>query len=123
MTLASPDIVDDLLNYRLSCLLNSSGAMITELVSKRLIRRLRVAQDGRRALLDLTDAGQALYGELFPQSAHYNNLVLSVLTAAELDVFDRALGKLLVAAQKLAAERPVREKADRRHGGARKVRR
>jgi DNA-binding MarR family transcriptional regulator len=170
MSLAQPTIVDDLLNYRLSCLLDRSGAMIirlcegrygitrrewrlvallaahgamspsvlaqrahlepgrtsrhiTELLEKKLIRRTRVAEDARRALLELTAEGQALYDELFPQSVGLNNKVLAVLTYQELEVFDQALEKLTAAAERLASERPVPEKADRRRGGARKVRR
>jgi DNA-binding MarR family transcriptional regulator len=169
MSLAQPSTVDDLLNYRLSCLLASSGAMvvrlcegrygitrrewrllallaahgamspsvlarrahlerartsrhITELLAKQLIRKLPVPEDGRRALVDLTAAGRVLYDKLFPQSAAFNNEVLAVLTQDELEAFEAALDKLTEAAEQIAAAKPVPEKADRRHGGARKLR-
>src|SRR5690242_5678015 len=118
MSLSDPRTVDDLLNYRLSRLLENSGAMITrlcegrygitrrewrlvallaadgpmspsqlaarahldrarvsrlitELRAKQLVRRVRVAEDARRARVMLTDAGQRLYAELFPQSVTF----------------------------------------------------
>lgn len=164
-----PRTVDDLLNYRLSCLLASSGAMvtrlcegrygitrrewrliallaahgamspselaarahlerartsrhITELAARRLIQRLPVPEDGRRAQVDLTEDGRRLYEELFPQSVHFNEEVLAALTPREREVFDRALAKLTEAAERIAAAKPVAEKADRRHGGARRLR-
>jgi DNA-binding MarR family transcriptional regulator len=169
MSLADPRTVDDLLNYRLSRLFASSGAMvirlcegrygitrrewrliallaahgamspsdlaerahlerartsrhITELARRQLIRRLRDPQDGRRAEVDLTALGRQLYDELFPQSVRFNCQVLSALTPAELQAFEEALAKLTVNAERIAAAKPVAEKADRRHGGARRVR-
>lgn len=169
MSLADPATVDDLLNYRLSCLLSSSGAMVirlcegrfgitrrewrliallaahgamspselaerahlerarisrhvTTLCEKKLIRRLAVAGDRRRALVDLTPAGSELYRELFPMSVHLTQQVLAALTREEVDVFDQLLFKLTDAADRLVAAKPVAEKADRRHGGARKLR-
>lgn len=169
MSLADPRTVDDLLNFRLSQLFASSGAMvirlcegrygitrrewrliallaahgamspselaqrahlerartsrhITELVGRKLIRRLADPQDGRRAEVDLTEQGRRLYDELFPQSVRFNCEVLSALTPAELQAFEEALTKLTVTAERIAAAKPVAEKADRRHGGARRMR-
>jgi len=70
----------------------------------------------------LTEAGKRLYAELFPQSMAFNAEVLSVLTPSELTAFDTALSKLTEHAERVAASRPVAEKADRRNGGARKLR-
>jgi DNA-binding MarR family transcriptional regulator len=81
-----------------------------------------VREDGRRALVELTEKGRRLYDELFPQSVHFHGQVLAALTPAELKAFDAALTKLTAAAERIAASRPVVEKADRRHGGARRVR-
>lgn len=169
MSLAEPQTVDDLLNYRLSCLLAASGAMvirlcegrygitrrewrliallaahgamspselaqrarlerartsrhITELAERKLIRRVQDLHDRRRAAIELTAEGQALYDELFPQSRGFNNEVLSVLTPAELAVFESALDRLTANAERIVAAKPVAEKADRRHGGARRLR-
>lgn len=95
---------------------------ITELTARKLIRRLRVAGDARRAEVELTDKGRRLYDELLPQSVHFHHEVLSVLSPAELEAFDATLAKLTENAERIAATRPVAEKADRRHGGARRVR-
>jgi len=169
MSLAQPATVDDLLNYRLSCLLASSGAMtirlcegrfgitrrewrliallgahgamspselaqrahlerartsrhITELAARHLIRRVRDPHDGRRAEVELTPAGRKLHETLFPQSANFHRQVISVLTPKELRAFEVALAKLTENAERIAAGKPVAEKADRRHGGARRVR-
>ena len=70
----------------------------------------------------LTAAGRRVYEELFPQSAGFHHQVVSVLTPRELQAFDKALAKLTENAERIAAARPVAEKADRRHGGARRVR-
>jgi DNA-binding MarR family transcriptional regulator len=95
---------------------------ITELVEKGLIARVQNMQDGRRAQVDLTADGRRLHDELFPQSVHFNGQVLSVLTPAELRAFEAALDKLTGNAERIAAAKPVAEKADRRHGGARRLR-
>lgn len=95
---------------------------ITELVEKRLIRRVKNPSDGRRAEVDLTTEGHRLYDELFPQSVRFHSEVLSVLSPAELRAFEAALAKLTVNAERIAAAKPVAEKADRRHGGARRLR-
>lgn len=169
MSLADPKTVDDLLNYRISRLFASSGAMvirlcegrygitrrewrliallaahgamspselaerahlerartsrhITGLTARGLIRRVPDPQDGRRAEVDLTTSGRQLYDELFPQSIRFNCQVLAALTPEELDAFEQALAKLTVQAERIAAGKPVPEKADRRHGGARRIR-
>lgn len=169
MALSDPRTVDDLLNYRLSCLLASSGAMvvrlcegrygitrrewrliallaahgamspselaqrahlerartsrhITELAARGLIRRRTDPEDRRRAEVELTDEGRRVYDELFPQSVAFNRQVLAALSAPELEAFDSALAKLTEAAERIAAAKPVAEKADRRHGGARRLR-
>lgn len=95
---------------------------ITELTARKLIRRVPVPEDGRRAQVDLTPEGRRLYEELFPQSVGFNREVLSVLGAGELQAFEAALAKLTENAERIAAARPVAEKADRRHGGARRLR-
>jgi len=95
---------------------------ITELAERQLIQRVPVLEDGRRAKIELTEAGKRLYAELFPQSMAFNAEVLSVLSPSELAAFDAALSKLTKHAERIAASRPVAEKADRRNGGARKLR-
>ena len=95
---------------------------ITELAERQLIRRLAVPGDRRRAEVELTEEGQRLYDELFPLSARFNDEVLSVLAPEELAAFESALAKLTENAERIAAAKPVAEKADRRRGGARRLR-
>jgi len=168
MSFARPTTVDDLLNYRLSCLLASSGAMvtrlcegrygitrrewrliallaahgamspselaqraqlerarisrhITELAAKKLVARVPVHEDRRRARVELTERGRRLYDELFPQSVRFNNEVLRALSPSELAAFDAALRRLTEVAERLSSSNPVPEKADRRHGGSRRL--
>ena len=167
MSFAEPATVHDLLNYRLSCLLAGSGAMvtrlcegrygitrrewrlicilavqgamspselaeqahlerarvsrhITDLVAKKLVARLGVPDDKRRALVELNERGRKLYEELFPQSVRFNNMVLQALTSAELAVFDVALTRLMEVTEELGRSHLLSEKADRRHGGSRR---
>jgi DNA-binding MarR family transcriptional regulator len=126
--------------WRLVCILATGGAMspsdlatrahlerarvsrhITDLAEKKLIARLGVPEDGRRALVELNARGLNLYVELFPKSVALNNMVLQALVPAELEAFDKALARLTEAADKLSHSHPVEEKADRRHGGSRRV--
>jgi hypothetical protein len=61
---------------------------------------------------------QTLHDELFPQSVKFNGELLSALTPVKLESLESTLGKLTEAAKRIAATKPVPEKADRRHGGA-----
>lgn len=167
MSFARPATVEDLLNYRLSRLLESSGSMVTllcegrygitrrewrlicilasrggmspselaqrahlerarvsrhvgDLVAKKLVVRAGLVGDKRRARVELTERGTKLYEELFPQSVHFNDLVLAALTADELAAFDSALARLTDAADRISGSHALAEKADRRHGGSRR---
>ena len=167
MSFVQPATVDDLLNYRLSRLLTSSGAMvtrlcegrygvtrrewrlicilaaqgamspsklaelahlerarisryITDLVAKKLLARVGVPDDKRRALVELNERGRKLYEELFPQSVRFNNMLLQALTPVELAAFDVGLIRLTEVAEKLSHSHLLTEKADRRNGGSRR---
>ncbi len=168
MSFARPATVDDLLNYRLSRLLESSGSMVTllcegrygitrrewrlicilatrgamspselselahlerarisrhlgDLVTKKLVARVGLQADRRRARVELNERGRKLYDELFPQSVHFNNMVLEALAPAELAAFDHALTVLTETADQISGSHALREKADRRHGGSRRI--
>ena len=167
MTFAHPATVEDLLNYRLSRLLESSGSMVTrlcegrygitrrewrlvcilasqgamspselaqrahlerarvsrhvgDLVAKKLVVRVGLEGDKRRARVELSARGRKLYQELFPQSVEFNNLVLETLTPGELTAFDNALARLTEAADRISGSHAPGDKADRRHGGSRR---
>jgi len=126
--------------WRLICLLADAGPMspsdlaaqahlerprvskhITDLVEKRLLARIKSDTDKRRALVSVTHKGLRLYQELFPQSAELSRQVLRTLSAAEVAAFDVALDKLTHQAELLAKSGVVDAKADRRHGGSRRV--
>jgi DNA-binding MarR family transcriptional regulator len=94
---------------------------ITELSARGLIRRRPLPGDGRRAEVELSAEGQRLYDELFPQSVRFNNEVLRALNPSELAAFDTALRRLTEVAERLSSSHPVPEKADRRHGGSRRL--
>ena len=98
------------------------SALITQLSAKKLLRRLSVQQDARRAQVVLTADGKAVYDALLPQAAAFHREVISALPAEDVASFERALETLTATAERIAAARPVADKADRRHGGARKVR-
>jgi DNA-binding MarR family transcriptional regulator len=98
------------------------SALITQLVAKGLVQRVAVAGDARRAEVSLSGNGRAVYDELLPQSVAFNREVLAALSPQEQEAFDTMLQKLTEAAERLEATRPVAEKADRRHGGARRLR-
>ncbi|MBC7380723.1 MAG: MarR family transcriptional regulator [Burkholderiaceae bacterium] len=126
--------------WRLICILADHGAMspselagrahlerarvsrhISDLVAKKQVVRVPVPEDGRRARVDLTARGRKVHEELFPQSVGFNNLVLAALKPAEIAAFDKALRKLTDVADDLSASHPLKEKADRRHGGSRRL--
>jgi DNA-binding MarR family transcriptional regulator len=168
MSLVDPSSVDALLNYRLSRLLASSGALvirlcegrygvtrrewrllsllsahgdispsaladhahldrprvsraIADLQAKRLVDKTTLPDDRRRTVVRLTALGQRLHDELFPQIVELNQRVLQVLPPDEVQLLDRALTRLTQAAESLAQTHPMPAKADRRHGGSRKV--
>ncbi len=126
--------------WRLICLLAEQGAMspselavrshlprgpvskhIRDLADKRLLIKRPVAGDMRRARLELTAEGRRIHAQLFPQSEHFHRQVLQALTPAELTAFDSALSRLTEATDRLLAAQPPVAKADRRHGGSRRV--
>jgi DNA-binding MarR family transcriptional regulator len=98
------------------------SALITQLVAKELLRRVPVPGDARRAEVHHSEAGRAVYDDLQPLSAAFNEEVLSVLTPQEREVFDEMLRRLTEGAERIAATRPVPDKANRRHGGSRRLR-
>lgn len=93
---------------------------ITDLVGKTFLARVRVPEDGRRALVALTASGNQLYRELFPRSVRLNNMLLQALEPGEMAIVDRVLSRLTEHAEQLAHSDLLQEKADRRHGGSRR---
>ena len=94
---------------------------ITSLVAKQLVRREPRPGDRRQAALALTDAGRALYAELFPQVLRINHDLLAALPGREVESLDQALDLLQRQAQTLVAQAQL-PKADRRRGGRARAR-
>ncbi|MEO7707974.1 MAG: MarR family winged helix-turn-helix transcriptional regulator [Caldimonas sp.] len=95
---------------------------ITALVADGLLVRVAMPSDRRRAQVDLTAKGRALFEEVFPQLAALSTTVLEALTPAQVDSLDQIIGVLGAAASALNAQVPIPDKADRRHGGSRRGR-
>jgi DNA-binding MarR family transcriptional regulator len=92
---------------------------LRSLWAKKLIYRQAVPQDGRRALIGLTPAGEALYQEVFPRVVQVHQAILGALEPAEVEVLARCIWKMSVRALQVQQEGLVDAQADRRHGGSR----
>lgn len=100
-----------------------TSRVISLLLEKKLVQRRPVPGDHRRAQVDLTEAGHRLYCELFPQSAALSVRLLQSLNAKQRRELDGILDLLTAAAEDMARNTPLNAKADRRHGGSRRIRR
>ncbi len=85
---------------------------VGSLVAKRLVSRTARAGDRRQVRLGLTEAGQALYRELFPLVTKINADLLGALDADEARRLDAALERLQARAERMVDE-AVLPKADR----------
>ena len=95
---------------------------VAALVEKGLIARQQHEGDKRRATLAATPAGEELYRELFPQLAAINRRLASVLTEEEALHLEDYLQRLAAHAKAIYDEGGgVDVRADRRHGGSRRV--
>jgi DNA-binding MarR family transcriptional regulator len=92
---------------------------IGSLVSKKLVQRVPQPGDARRAVVALSDAGRALYDELFPQVAELNRCVLEAVEPALVVALDEALTRLTTRAAELNRTLAVDVQADRHRGGSR----
>ena len=92
------------------------------LVKKGLVLRTPEPGDHRRACVALSDAGQALVDEVFPQVADINTQVVASLDDTTLQALDRALTLLTAHAQRLNGELAQDVRADRQGGSARRGR-
>lgn len=95
---------------------------IADFVARGLVSREVLPGDRRRARLALTDAGRQLFESAFPLLADLSAAMLSQLTPQEVDALDSLMRRLAEVAERVSAQQPVPEKADRRHGGSRRAR-
>ncbi len=92
---------------------------IGSLGAKELVRRSSQPGDRRRAVVMLSERGQHLYDELFPQVAAINERLLSVLDDASVTALEDAIEKLTDHAADVNRELVRDVHADRRRGGSR----
>ena len=93
---------------------------ISSLSTKGLVERVALPRDQRRALVALSDKGQALHAELFPQVAELNRRLLEALDDGLLASLDTVLQQLSVQAEQLNGRFATDVRADRRRGGGRR---
>ena len=91
---------------------------LSALVAKGWVRRTVQASDQRYAHVELTDSGQRLHAQLFPEIAGLNRELLRVLPAEDIAALDAALQRLQTQAERLAATCAL-PKAGRQRGRAR----
>ncbi|KRC84518.1 HTH-type transcriptional regulator MhqR [compost metagenome] len=91
---------------------SQASRTVSELIERGLICRSADSQDGRGVSLALTQAGRALYEDMFPAAVQRNDAMLSVLSDAEREQMERMLDKLTEHAldmlNEFKAEVPVR---------------
>ena len=88
---------------------------------KALVRRDEQPGNRRRALVAATEAGHALYAELWPQLAAINRRIVAALDEHEAQVLEECLRKLTERAQQIYDEGGgVEVRTDRRLGGSRR---
>jgi len=90
---------------------------VGSLVQKQLVSRVARAGDRRQVLLGLTDAGHALYEELFPLVTQINAELMGALGKQDAARLDEFLHRLQARADRMVQE-AVLPKADRGRRGA-----
>lgn len=75
-----------------------------ELEERRLARRLPNAEDGRSHLLELTDEGRAMHGEIMPLALEMERRLFATFTEDERTTFRMLLARVRAEAADLNAE-------------------
>ncbi|MEJ8856576.1 MarR family transcriptional regulator [Variovorax robiniae] len=91
------------------------------LLAKKLVERQELAGDRRRATVNLTADGQALYARIFPRVVEINTSLLSVLSSEDVATMERVLPLLRRQAIGIANSDLVEAQAHRRRGGSLKI--
>ena len=91
---------------------------LSALVVKGWVRRTVQASDQRYAHVELTDSGQRLHAQLFPEIAGLNRELLSVLSVEDIAALDATLQRLQAQAEQMAATCAL-PKAGRQRGRTR----
>ena len=95
---------------------------LASLVDKGFVRRVPNTDDRRRASVATTAAGKRLYAQLFPQLASINRRLMEVLDEKEASLLEDFLSRLTERARQVyVSGGGIDARADRRHGGSRRV--
>ncbi|WP_029001744.1 MarR family winged helix-turn-helix transcriptional regulator [Azohydromonas australica] len=86
------------------------------LVDKQLVERVALPGDRRRARVGLSEKGEALHAELFPQVAELNRQLLEALDDTLLAGLDAALQRLEAQAGRINGSFATEVRADRHRG-------
>ncbi|WP_186332340.1 MarR family winged helix-turn-helix transcriptional regulator [Bordetella genomosp. 13] len=97
---------------------SQASRSVSALIERGLLQRESDESDGRGVQLSLTRQGLQLYRKVFPKAVKRNEELLSVLSASERAVFDRALDLLTEHAQAtLSTSREARKRGVRKSAG------
>jgi DNA-binding MarR family transcriptional regulator len=89
------------------------------LMTKGLVDRQPVPGDGRKARVQLTEAGMQLYGQIFPRVVQVHNEVIQDLCIDEREALARAMHRLRARALAVAQRHKPEGATGRRLGGSR----
>lgn len=99
---------------------SQSSRTLGALEAKGLIIRRQMQGDRRRSKVVLSDAGQALYGQVFPRNVAVHRALIASLTLDDLRWLSRNVSKLHSRALEVQQESLVTTRASRRLGGSRR---
>jgi len=68
--------------------------VVDRLAAKKLVRRVASPLDGRSQIVQLTDAGEAMFERVFPATLDHLGKVFDVMSATELGRIQSSLGSL-----------------------------
>ena len=90
---------------------------ISALIAKGLLQKQTMAGDGRLALVQLSESGRALHGQLFPQVKAINQELLGDISDAELQILSEVFARIAARGANMQ-QRGDLPKAERRRGRA-----
>ena len=90
---------------------------ISALIAKGLLQKQTMAGDGRLALVQLSESGRALHGQLFPQVKAINQELLGDISDAELQMLSDVFARIRTRGISMQ-QRGDMPKAERRRGRA-----
>lgn len=101
---------------------SATSKAITGMVNKGLVERSVLPGNRRIAMLRLTEAGQGLYQQILPLVDGVNRELMAGLSEREITALDSMLERMQHQAEGMALRLAQLPRADRRRGGARRLR-